>query len=84
MFFDLRSVRGWGGFQKYGSSCFLLIILMLISRYYLSHFSGGMNGYMYISGEPVQPAEVYSPIEDMEMILNNEVLYVLVSASHVK
>ncbi|XP_062153291.1 5'-3' exoribonuclease 4-like isoform X2 [Alnus glutinosa] len=39
-------------------------------------FSGGMNGYMYISGEPVQPAEVYSPIEDMEMILNNEVLSV--------
>ncbi|XP_059452712.1 5'-3' exoribonuclease 4-like isoform X2 [Corylus avellana] len=39
-------------------------------------FSGGMNGYMYISGEPVQPAEIYSPIEDMEMILNNEVLSV--------
>lgn len=72
------------GGSKLWQLMFLLIILMLIRKYFLSHFSGGMNGYMYISGEPVQPAEIYSPIEEMEMILNNEVLYVHVSASRVK
>lgn len=35
-----------------------------------------MNGYMYISDKPVQPVEIFSPIEDMEIISNNEVLYV--------
>ncbi|KAG6722869.1 hypothetical protein I3842_03G182000 [Carya illinoinensis] len=40
-------------------------------------FSGGMNGYMYLSEQPVQPAEIYSPIEGMEMIANNDVLSVL-------
>ncbi|KAB1209583.1 hypothetical protein CJ030_MR6G020533 [Morella rubra] len=35
-----------------------------------------MNGYVYISGQPVQPAEIYSPIEGMEMISDNEVLSV--------
>ncbi|KAL6320208.1 hypothetical protein AAG906_004717 [Vitis piasezkii] len=37
-------------------------------------FSGGMNGYMYISDRPVWPAEFYSPIEDMEMIAQNKVI----------
>ncbi|XP_015878724.3 uncharacterized protein LOC107414997 isoform X1 [Ziziphus jujuba] len=37
-------------------------------------FSGGMNGYMVISDKPVQPAQIYSPIEGMEIISNNEVL----------
>ncbi|KAK9993922.1 hypothetical protein SO802_023625 [Lithocarpus litseifolius] len=39
-------------------------------------FSDGMNGYMYISDKPVQPVEIFSPIEDMEIISNNEVLSV--------
>ncbi|XP_050254232.1 5'-3' exoribonuclease 2-like isoform X3 [Quercus robur] len=39
-------------------------------------FSDGMNGYMYISDKPVQPVEILSPIEDMEIISNNEVLSV--------
>nr|XP_023875916.1 5'-3' exoribonuclease 4-like isoform X1 [Quercus suber]POE81813.1 5'-3' exoribonuclease 4 [Quercus suber] len=39
-------------------------------------FSDGMNGYMYISDRPVQPVEIISPIEDMEIISNNEVLSV--------
>uniref|UniRef100_A0A2N9GLY9 Uncharacterized protein n=1 Tax=Fagus sylvatica TaxID=28930 RepID=A0A2N9GLY9_FAGSY len=35
-----------------------------------------MNGHMYISDKPVQPVEIYSPIEDMAIISNNEVLSV--------
>ncbi|KAK9272050.1 hypothetical protein L1049_002419 [Liquidambar formosana] len=38
--------------------------------------SGGMNGYIYISDKPVWPVEIYSPIEDMEMIMKNEVISV--------
>lgn len=41
--------------------------------------SGGMNGYMVISDKPVQPAQIYSPIEGMEIISNNEVLYVMLA-----
>jgi hypothetical protein len=40
-----------------------------------------MNGHMYISDKPVQPVEIYSPIEDMAIISNNEVLYVHECAS---
>ncbi|KAF3432694.1 hypothetical protein FNV43_RR23796 [Rhamnella rubrinervis] len=36
--------------------------------------SGGMNGFMVISDKHVQPMEIYSPIEGMEIIANNEVL----------
>ena len=35
-----------------------------------------MNGFMIISDKPVQPMQIYSPIEGMEIIANNEVLYV--------
>ncbi|KAF8379132.1 hypothetical protein HHK36_028561 [Tetracentron sinense] len=37
-------------------------------------FSGGMNGYMYISDKLVWPMEIYSPIGDMEMITKNKVI----------
>ncbi|KAL3521740.1 hypothetical protein ACH5RR_019889 [Cinchona calisaya] len=37
-------------------------------------FSDGMNGYMYISDRPVCPVDIYSPIDDMELITNNEVV----------
>ncbi|XP_043701517.1 5'-3' exoribonuclease 4-like [Telopea speciosissima] len=38
--------------------------------------SNGMNGYIYISDKPVLPPEIYSPIEDMEMITKNETIFV--------
>lgn len=38
--------------------------------------SGGMNGYMFISDKPVLPKQIDSPIDGMQMIANNEVLYV--------
>ncbi|KAJ4951214.1 hypothetical protein NE237_028046 [Protea cynaroides] len=38
--------------------------------------SNGMNGYIYISDKPVLPLEIYSPIEDMEMITKNETISV--------
>uniref|UniRef100_A0A5B6YP14 Uncharacterized protein n=1 Tax=Davidia involucrata TaxID=16924 RepID=A0A5B6YP14_DAVIN len=38
--------------------------------------SDGMNGYIYISNKPVCPVEIYSPIEDMEMIAKNKVVSV--------
>ncbi|KAI3929121.1 hypothetical protein MKW92_041692 [Papaver armeniacum] len=39
-------------------------------------FSGGMNGYMYISAEPVQKPEICSPVEDMDIIKSNKVIAV--------
>ncbi|KAJ9185499.1 hypothetical protein P3X46_005129 [Hevea brasiliensis] len=36
--------------------------------------SGGMNGFICNSDKSVWPAEVYSPIESMQMIANNEVI----------
>ncbi|GMN44246.1 hypothetical protein TIFTF001_013438 [Ficus carica] len=39
-------------------------------------FSGGMNGYMFISDKPVLPKQIDSPIDGMQMIANNEVLSV--------
>ncbi|KAL5568086.1 hypothetical protein UlMin_024661 [Ulmus minor] len=38
--------------------------------------SGGMNGYFLISDKPVQPVQIESPIDGMEMIANNQVLSV--------
>ena len=38
--------------------------------------SGGMNGYFIISDKPVQPVEIDSPIDGMDMIVDNKVLYV--------
>ncbi|KAJ8772008.1 hypothetical protein K2173_027185 [Erythroxylum novogranatense] len=38
--------------------------------------SGGMNGYICVSVDPVQPGELYSPIDGMPMITNNQVLSV--------
>ncbi|KAI3905113.1 hypothetical protein MKX01_017359 [Papaver californicum] len=35
---------------------------------------GGMNGYMYISAEPVQKPEISSPVEDMDDIKSNKVI----------
>ncbi|OVA02489.1 putative 5-3 exonuclease [Macleaya cordata] len=40
------------------------------------NFSGGMNGYLYISDEPVWKQEISSPIEDMEIITGNKVISV--------
>ncbi|KAL2542430.1 5'-3' exoribonuclease 4 [Abeliophyllum distichum] len=39
-------------------------------------FSGGMNGYMYLSDKPICPAVISSPICDMEMIMKNKVISV--------
>ncbi|PKU60641.1 5'-3' exoribonuclease 4 isoform X1 [Dendrobium catenatum] len=39
-------------------------------------FSGGMNGFMYISDKTVYSEEVYSPIEDLETIINNNTIFV--------
>ncbi|KAI3973451.1 hypothetical protein MKX01_016803 [Papaver californicum] len=39
-------------------------------------FSGRMNGYMYISAEPVQKPEISSPVEDMDNIKSNKVIAV--------
>lgn len=38
--------------------------------------SGGMNGYVIISDEALRPEQVHSPIEGIETIADNEVLYV--------
>nr|GMD07656.1 5'-3' exoribonuclease 4-like [Ipomoea batatas] len=38
-------------------------------------FSHGMNGYMYISDKPVCPIEIPSPIDGMDMIRDNKVMY---------
>lgn len=35
-----------------------------------------MNGYMFISAKPVLPMQIDSPIDGMQTIANNEVLYV--------
>ncbi|PON35705.1 5'-3' exoribonuclease [Trema orientale] len=37
-------------------------------------FSGGTNGYIFISDKPVQPLQIDSPIDGMEMIADNQVL----------
>ncbi|RZC59838.1 hypothetical protein C5167_007148 [Papaver somniferum] len=42
----------------------------------MSYDSGGMNGYMYISAEPVQKPEICSPVEDMDIIKSNKVIAV--------
>lgn len=33
-----------------------------------------MNGYMCISDKPVNPAEILSPIDEMETITGNKVM----------
>ncbi|XP_042484661.1 5'-3' exoribonuclease 3-like [Macadamia integrifolia] len=38
--------------------------------------SNGMNGYIYITDKPVLPLEIYSPIEDMEIITKHETISV--------
>ncbi|XP_062100356.1 5'-3' exoribonuclease 4-like [Humulus lupulus] len=38
--------------------------------------SGGMNGYIFVSNRPVQPAQIDSPISGMDMIADNKVLSV--------
>ncbi|KAG0496835.1 hypothetical protein HPP92_001526 [Vanilla planifolia] len=38
--------------------------------------SGGMNGFMYISDKTIYSEEIYSPIEDLETIINNQTIYV--------
>lgn len=39
-------------------------------------FSGGMNGFMYISDKTIYSEEIYSPIEGMETITNNQTMFV--------
>ncbi|XP_027158938.1 5'-3' exoribonuclease 4-like [Coffea eugenioides] len=39
-------------------------------------FSDGMNGYTYISDTPIQPVAIYSPLDNTELITNNEVVSV--------
>ncbi|PKA56339.1 5'-3' exoribonuclease 3 [Apostasia shenzhenica] len=39
-------------------------------------FSGGMNGFMYISDKTIYSEEIYSPIEDLKTISNNQTLFV--------
>ncbi|KAL5836915.1 hypothetical protein ACOSQ3_014084 [Xanthoceras sorbifolium] len=39
-------------------------------------FSGGMNGYIYISDKSMWPVEIPSPVQGMKMIAKNEVLFV--------
>ncbi|XP_062085758.1 cold-regulated protein 2-like [Humulus lupulus] len=36
--------------------------------------SGGMNGYIFVSNRPVQPAQIDSPISGMDMIADNKIL----------
>ncbi|XP_030501745.2 uncharacterized protein LOC115716957 [Cannabis sativa] len=38
--------------------------------------SDGMNGYIFVSNIPVQPEQIYSPIDGMDMIADNKVLSV--------
>ncbi|KAL0304530.1 UNVERIFIED_CONTAM: 5'-3' exoribonuclease 3 [Sesamum radiatum] len=45
-------------------------------------FSGGMNGYIYISEKPICPAEISSPLREMTTIKENKVVFVFYKLPH--
>ncbi|KAE9464643.1 hypothetical protein C3L33_03442, partial [Rhododendron williamsianum] len=49
-----------------------------VKRKINAEVSGGMNGYIYISDEPVCPSEINPPTDAMVMITDNKVMYVSV------
>ncbi|KAL0317889.1 UNVERIFIED_CONTAM: 5'-3' exoribonuclease 4 [Sesamum angustifolium] len=45
-------------------------------------FSGGMNGYIYVSEKPICPAEISSPLCEMTTIKENKVAFVFYKLPH--
>ncbi|KAL0321659.1 UNVERIFIED_CONTAM: 5'-3' exoribonuclease 4 [Sesamum calycinum] len=45
-------------------------------------FSGGMNGYIYVSEKPICPAEISSPLCEMTTIKENKVVFVFYKLPH--
>lgn len=55
--------------DQLSSSLRFIIHLLMLSC------SDGMNGFIYITDKPVSPMEIFSPVDDMEIITNNKVMY---------
>lgn len=45
---------------------------------YFAFLSDGMNGFAYISDKTIQLSEIYSPIDGMETIKDNQTMYAVV------